>query len=55
MFSNWSGAKEENVTPLNKTGWMVVESYSLCTINQDNKTFSINILILHGQSQSWYM
>ena len=34
---------------------MVVGSYSLHTTNQDDKTFSINILIPHGQSQSWYM
>ena len=33
----------------------MIGSYSLGTVNQDDKTFSINILILHGQSQSWYM
>ena len=28
--------------------------YSLCTVNEDDRTFSSNILIPHGQSQSWY-
>jgi len=36
-------------------GLKVVGSHSLCTVNQDDKTFSIKILILHGQSQSWHM
>jgi len=32
----------------------MVGLYSLCTVNQDDRTFSINILIPHGSSQSWY-
>ena len=31
----------------------MVGLYSLCTVNQDDRIFSINILIPHGPSQSW--
>jgi len=65
MFSNWSVTKEKNVTPdwscnwWDKTikkichscvqGWMVVGLYRV-TVNQVDRTFSINILIPYGPS-----
>jgi len=32
----------------------MVGLYSLCTLNQDDRTFNIDVLIPHGPSQSWY-